>query len=187
MTQLKAVTFREGEVSQAREGAIPVQEPQPESGQGSFPPVSDPACQTVRENSAAKGASAHVGQIFNWKDDIWPGTSTLASYEGAKAENSFDQLQQGLKKCRSFTGTSYVGEYRAKLIVESAPHVGEEAVSYRITTPVNDNQIRNEQYTVVRVGSAIATFTMLNVGGSSSFPTDLIQKQVERLKTAQRK
>ena len=187
MAQLKAVTFREGEVPQAREGAIPVQEPQPESGQGSFPPVSDPACQTVLENSAAKGASAHVGQIFNWKDDIWPGTSRLASYEGTKAETSFDQLQQALKTCRSFTGTGYVGEYRAKLIIETAPHVGNEAVSYRLTTPVNDDQIRDEQHTVVRVGSTIATFTMLNVGGSSSFPTDLIHKQVERLETVQRK
>jgi hypothetical protein len=74
-------------VPQAREGAIPVQEPQPETGQESFPPVSDPACQTVRENSAAKDASAYVGQTFNWKGDIWPGTSTLASYEGTEAEH----------------------------------------------------------------------------------------------------
>ena len=184
--QLKALTFKEGEVPQAREGAIPVQEPQPESDQNSFPPVSDPACQTVLDHSDAKAASARVVQIFNWKNDIWPGSSTLASYEDTKAQSSFEQLEEGLKKCRSFTGTGYVGEYRAKLIVENAPHVGDEAVSYRIKIPLGDDGARDEQHIVVRVGSVIATFTRLDVGGSSSFPSDLIHTQVERLRTAQR-
>nr|WSY53440.1 hypothetical protein OG999_27145 [Streptomyces sp. NBC_00886] len=183
--QLTALAFQEGEVPQAREGTMAVQEPQPESTEASSPPVSDPACQTVLEVSNAKGAYSHIGQIFNWKNDIWPGTSTLASYEGAKARTSFDRLRDGLKSCRSFSGIDYVGTYRAKLIPANAPRVGDEAVRYRITTPVEDDRIRDEQYTVVRVGSVIATFTMLDVGGSSSFPSDLINKQVERLRAAQ--
>lgn len=183
--QLTALAFKEGEVPQAREGTMAVQQPRPESTESSSPPVSDPACQTVLEISNAKGAYAHVGQIFNWKNDIWPATSTLASYTGTTARTSFDQLRESLTSCRSYTGTDYVGTYRAKLIPVSAPRVGDEAVRYRITTPVEEGRIRDEQYTVVRVGSALATFTMLDVGGSSSFPSDLINKQVERLRTAQ--
>jgi hypothetical protein len=45
---------------------------------------------------------------------------------------------------------------------------------------------RNEQFTVVRAGNTIATFRKLNIGGSASFPADLVNRQVERLQNAQR-
>ncbi|MGW0824209.1 hypothetical protein ACWD3C_23960, partial [Streptomyces sp. NPDC002845] len=44
---------------------------------------------------------------------------------------------------------------------------------------------RNEEFTVARTGNVTVTFTMLNVGGNSSFPEELIDKQVERLRDAQ--
>ena len=183
--QLTALAFKEGEVPQTYEGTTAVQEPQPKSTESSSPPVSDPACQTVLEISNAKGSYAHIGQVFNWKNNILPGSSTLASYEGTEARSSFGRLRESLKTCRSFTGTGYVGKYRAKLVPTSAPRVGDEAVTYRVTIPMENDQIRDEQYTVVRVGSTVAIFTMLDVGGSSSFPSDLIDKQVERLRAAQ--
>ncbi|WP_279635471.1 hypothetical protein [Streptomyces diastatochromogenes] len=41
--------------------------------------MSDPACQAVLDARDAKGAFARISQIFNWKNSIWPGGSTLAS------------------------------------------------------------------------------------------------------------
>ncbi|MEU5123735.1 hypothetical protein [Streptomyces asoensis] len=45
---------------------------------------------------------------------------------------------------------------------------------------------REEQFTVVRAGNTVVTFRKLNVGGSASFPDDLVRRQVERLQNAQR-
>ncbi|MFI2350864.1 hypothetical protein ACH492_28325 [Streptomyces sp. NPDC019443] len=45
---------------------------------------------------------------------------------------------------------------------------------------------RNEEFTVVRTGNIIVTLQKLDVGAASSFPIDLISKQVERLRNAQR-
>ncbi|AWZ04077.1 hypothetical protein DRB96_11455 [Streptomyces sp. ICC1] len=44
----------------------------------------------------------------------------------------------------------------------------------------------NKTFVVVRTGNTIASFSALNVGGTSSFPADLIAQQVERLRAAQR-
>jgi hypothetical protein len=195
--QLKALSLRNAEVPQVRPGEIPVQEHRPQAGRPSFPPVSDPACQEVIEVSGGEDAFAAVRQVFNWKDDIWGGSSILASYKGTKAQEAFARLRAGVETCTSYSGTGYVGKFRARLAVESPPRVGDEAVSYRTVVPLEDHLLgvevatgeellREEQTVVVRVGATIATFTMLDVGGSASFPTDLIDTQVERLKSAQR-
>ncbi|MFF5705675.1 hypothetical protein ACFY7H_24790 [Streptomyces sp. NPDC012794] len=43
----------------------------------------------------------------------------------------------------------------------------------------------DKQVTVVRAGNTIATFTRLDIGRSSSFPTELIERQVGRLNNVQ--
>lgn len=185
--QLKQLAFKEGEVPQAREGGIPVTEPEPEGTGRSFPPVSDPACQTIIDISSGQGASARVFQTFNWKGDIWGGGSTLASYEDGKAEEAFAKLEQALASCRSFEGEGYGGKFKATVVVEGAPQVGDEAVSFRESIPMGPEYRgdRNEQYIVVRAGNTIAAFTRLNVAGSSSFPSALVNRQVDRLSNAQ--
>ncbi|MGI5401314.1 hypothetical protein ACQEVG_18060 [Streptomyces sp. CA-135486] len=188
MAQLKTLTFKEGEVPQASEGGIAVQEPERKSDQRSFPPVSVPACQTMLDIRSGKRASAVVLQVFNWKGDIWPGGSTLAAYEDGKARQAFVQLKQALGSCRSYEGQGWVGNFKTTLKTEQAPQIGDEAVRFREIIPMGPEQPgdRNEQITVVRTGNTIVTFRMLNVGGSSSFPPDLINKQVGRLRNAQR-
>ncbi|MEU4101074.1 hypothetical protein AB0F16_10805 [Streptomyces tanashiensis] len=47
-------------------------------------------------------------------------------------------------------------------------------------------QDRNEQFIVVRTGSATATFSELGFGAGLSFPTELVSRQAERLRIAQR-
>ncbi|MGD1222061.1 hypothetical protein AB9Q10_26980 [Streptomyces krungchingensis] len=182
---LKALTFHDGEVPQAWEGAIDVTVRDDTADTDTFPPVSDPDCQHILDVSRGENAPAVVDQIFNWKGDINPGGSTLAAYKGADAEQAFDRLRNGLKSCRSFSGTGYVGKYHAKLFPDSPPHLGDQAVSFRIENPM-DGRVRNDQYVVVRVGTIIATFSAVNVNKPASFPSTLIEKQVTRLRNAQR-
>lgn len=60
--------------------------------------------------------------------------------------------------------------------MEQAPDVGDEAVRFRETIPVDPGE-RNEQFTVVRAGNTIVTFSKLNVDGSASFPADLVSSR----------
>lgn len=177
-----------GEIPQAREGAVPITEPKPEGAGRSFPPVSDRACQTMIDIRSGRWASARIVQTFNWKNDIWPAGSTLASYEDGEADQSFMELKQALASCRSYEGEGYAGKFKATVAVEAAPPVGDEAVSFREIIPMGRENPgdRDEQFIVVRVGNTIVEFTMLNVGGSSSFPTELVSRQVDRLRNAQR-
>ncbi len=182
---LKALTFKDGEVPQAWEGAIDVTVRDDTADTDTFPPVSDPDCQRALDISDAENAPAVVDQIFNWKGDINPGGSTLAAYKGADAEHAFEQLRDAVKSCRSFTGTGYFGKYHSKLVPGSPPHVGDEAVSFRVENPI-DGRVRNDQYVVIRVGTTIATYSARNVNRPASFPFELIEKQVTRLRNAQR-
>ncbi|MFJ9866087.1 hypothetical protein [Streptomyces sp. NPDC101165] len=149
--------------------------------------MSDPACQAVMDARDAKGSFARVSQIFNWKNSIWPGNSTLASYEGGKAGAAFERLQGGLKTCRSYTGTGWVGPYKAELTPEKAPRLGDEAVRYQLAMPMpEDKRLDQIQYTAVRVGSVVVTFSAQDLGRRASFPAGLIRKQVERIGAVQR-
>ncbi|MFI5964937.1 hypothetical protein ACIA8J_22570 [Streptomyces asoensis] len=186
--ELRALTFKDGEVAGAPEGGISVQDPVPEKEGRSFPPVADRACRTMLDIRDGKGASVVVLQVFNWEGDIWGGASTLAAYEDGKAEQAFAQLKQALASCRSYEGTGWVGKFEARLTMEQAPGVGDEAVRFHETVPMEPVPPgdREEQFTVVRAGNTIVTFQKLNVGGSASFPDDLVRRQVERLQNAQR-
>ncbi|GAA3488375.1 hypothetical protein [Streptomyces cremeus] len=187
MAQLKAVTFKGGEVPQVSDGLIEVGESVPEDSKSSFPPVSVPACQNLRDVRNARGSHAHVVQIFNWTGDIWPGSSTVASYEDGKAKEHFAVLRQSLSSCKTYDGTSWTGKYTAKVVPASVPSFGDEAVSYTETIPLGAERggDRNETFVVVRTGETIVSFSVLNVGGTSSFPAELITRQVDRLRAAQ--
>lgn len=189
--QLRALTLEESEVAGVYEAGLSLQDPPPKEERRSFPPVSDPTCQTMLDIRDGEHASTVVVQVFNWKGDIYGGDSTLAAYEDGKAQQAFAQLKQALGSCRSYEGTGWVGKFKAALTMEQAPDVGDEAVRFRETIPVTSTgferpSMRNEQFTVVRAGNAIVTFRKLNVDGRASFPADLVERQVERLQDAQR-
>ncbi len=187
MGQLKGLAFKDGEVPQAHDPIV-VNEPRPEGSGRSFPPISVPACEPLLAIRSGKGSFAHVFQIFNWKENIMAGRSTLASYEDDQAEQRFAELKQALTVCRSYEGDSYSGPFKAMVTVETPPQVGEEAVAFREIMPMGPEQQgdRNEQLIVVRTGNTIATFSELSMDASRSFPTELISRQVERLRNAQR-
>ncbi|WP_369229227.1 hypothetical protein AB5J56_01520 [Streptomyces sp. R21] len=137
----------------------------------------------------AQTASAYVFQTFNWKKNIYGGSSTLASYQGTKAQDAFRQLQDSLRTCKSFTGVGWVGKFKAKVTVEQAPAVGDEALSFHVTSPLPDGDgggLRDEHHVFVRTGTITASFEELNVGRKAQFPLRLIKKQVDRLSNAQR-
>lgn len=187
-TQLRALAFKDGEVDGAYEGGLGLQDPRPEEEQRSFPPVSVPACQDLIDVRNGRHASTVVFQVFNWKGDPWGGNSTLAAYEDGKAEQAFAELRQALDSCRSYKGHGYAGEFKATVTMDKPPAVGDEALRFLETIPTGREHPadRNEQFTVVRAGNTIAMFTKLNVGGRASFPADLVHRQVERLRNAQR-
>ncbi|MGW3151064.1 hypothetical protein ACWDG1_41895 [Streptomyces sp. NPDC001177] len=182
--QLKALALKANEVPRAH--SVPIQDPVPKSEQRTFPPVSDASCQTALDVLDAKTASAVVTQIFNWKDDIWGGGSTLASYEGAKAQGAFRRLQDSLKTCRSYTGVGWTGRFSVRITVDKAPDVGDEALSFHQLSQLPDGGgLRDEHHVFVRVGNTTADFEKLNVRGKAKFPLALVEKQVDRLGSAQ--
>lgn len=187
--QLKALAFRDGEVPQARPGAVDVVEAAPGGGKRSLLPTADPACLAVVDVADGEHASAVVRQTFNWKETLWAGGSTLAAYGDGTARKHFARLKEALGSCTHYEGTGHVGTYRVRVKVEPSPQAGDEAVSFRQIVPGESGSIgdRDEQFVVVRAGDTIATFTMLDVGGSSNFPPDLIERQVQRLQDAQRR
>ncbi|MBN3933192.1 hypothetical protein IQ279_26925 [Streptomyces verrucosisporus] len=63
--------------------------------------------------------------------------------------------------------------------------LGSAVPSHEETT--SEDPLRQEETVVVLVGTTIATFNMLDVDGSASFPPDLIDIQVDRLERAQRR
>ncbi|MFD8197259.1 hypothetical protein [Streptomyces wuyuanensis] len=181
--QLKALAFKDSEVPQAN--SVPVQDPLPETQKPNFPPVSDASCQRAFDVLHAETSAAHVIQIFNWKENLMGGGSTLASYEGVEAREAFRRLQDALKTCKSFTGVAWAGEYSAKITVEKAPDVGDEALSFHLIMPMPEVGGRDEHHVFVRVGDATAHFTELNLGQKAQFPVDLVKQQVDRLSSAQ--
>ncbi len=185
--QLTDLAFKDGEVPQAHD-PLEVQEPQANGSERSFPPISVPACQPLVDIRNGEGSFAHVFQTFNWKENIMGGSSTLASYEEDEAEHRFAELKQALATCRSYEGEGYVGPFKATVKTETPPQVGEEALAFREIIPMGPDQPgdRNQQFVVVRTGNTIATFAELGVDASLSFPTELISRQVERLRNAQR-
>ncbi|WP_318212204.1 hypothetical protein [Streptomyces sp. SJL17-1] len=182
--QLKALALKGSEVPQ--EHSVPVQDPVVRSGQKTFPPVSDASCQRALDVLGSETASAHVFQIFNWKENIMGGDSTLASYEGTKAQDAFRQLQESLKTCTPFTGVGWVGKFNAEITVEQAPDVGDAALSFHLTMPLPDGGgLRDEHHVFVRTGNLTVSFQELNVGRKAQFPVGLVKKQVDRLSSAQ--
>ncbi|GGR41487.1 hypothetical protein [Streptomyces roseolus] len=153
----------------------------------SFPPISVPACQPLLDARNGEGSTAYVFQNFNWKKNVMGGSSVLASYEEGEAARRFAALKQALTACRSYEGEGYVGRFEVSVRTEAAPRVGDEAVAFREIIPMKPEWgDRNEQFVVVRTGNTIATFTELSTGKGLSFPTELISRQVERLRDAQR-
>ncbi|MCD9903267.1 hypothetical protein LUR56_31475 [Streptomyces sp. MT29] len=107
--------------------------------------------------------------------------------EDGQAERRFAELKRSLATCRHYEGEGFVGPYRATVITEAPSEFGEEAVSFREIVPMGPKAgDRNEQYVVVRTGNTIATFTELSIGKDLFFPPELITRQVERLRNAQR-
>ncbi|MFF8968322.1 hypothetical protein [Streptomyces sp. NPDC014995] len=183
--ELRRLAFRADEVPNSH--GSPVQSPAP-TPERTFPPVSDASCQNVLDVLAADDASAVVRQVFNWQDDLWGGGSTLASYEGEGAERAFDRLREGLRTCRSYTGVSYAGTYTTEVTGVDAPQeeqVGDEALTFRTTTPTKDGMVMHQDHVFVRTGKATAAFRKTEADREATFPRELVQRQVDRLAEAQ--
>ncbi|MFI8392412.1 hypothetical protein [Streptomyces sp. NPDC085540] len=152
--------------------------------------VSDPACAGMLEAAHAQRPSQPspvvADQTFNWKNDINGGSSTLASYGNSGAVAVFAEVREGLSSCRYFESPGPSTTYEGTVTVGTAPQLGDEAVQFEITAP-SEMGPHVTQYTVVRTGSVIATFTKLSVGGRDvpAFPPAMIAQQISLLQQAQ--
>ncbi|HEY1155597.1 MAG TPA: hypothetical protein VGE95_04810 [Arthrobacter sp.] len=176
------MTFKPDEVPQAFRVVVqdaPTGAPAEEVVTGS--PAS---CQTVLDVINARRAHAAVNEIFNWKDSIYPGGATLASYQDVNtAHRSFQRLSSALKTCTSFTATAPVGRFTAKITAVAEAGFGDESVQFRVTTPVPGSGVKSVQHTLVRLGPTTADFTMVDMDHSPEFPRRVIQLQVNQLAT----
>ncbi|WP_406087733.1 hypothetical protein [Streptomyces virginiae] len=151
--------------------------------------VSDPACGQLLAAAHAwrpsQPAPAVVNQTFNWKDDNG-GASTLASYGNSGAVAVFAEVREGLSTCRYYESPAPTTTYKGTVTVDPAPRLGDEAVQFEITAPTEAGP-HVTQYTVVRTGSVVATFTKLSVGGRDirTFPPAMIAQQISLLQQAQ--
>ncbi|MFC9296498.1 hypothetical protein ACFTWH_30670 [Streptomyces sp. NPDC057011] len=153
---------------------------------------SDPACAQMLTAAHARQPSqpapAVVEQTFNWKNDGNGGNSTLASYGNSGAVAAFAQVREGLNTCRYYEAPAPepITTYKGTVTVSPAPQLGDEAVRFEITAPTEMGP-HVTQYTVVRTGSVVATFTKLSVGDRDvrDFPPALISQQTSLLQQAQ--
>ncbi|MEU2391648.1 hypothetical protein [Streptomyces sp. NPDC007369] len=151
---------------------------------------SHPACgqllAAAHARQPSRPAPAVVEQVFNWKGQVNGGDSTLASYGNSGAVAAFAQVREGLSTCRYFESPGAAGTYKGTVTVGAAPRLGDEAVQFEITAPTELGP-HVTQYTVVRTGSVVATFTKLSVGGLDvrEFPPALIDRQISLLRQAQ--
>lgn len=182
--QFAQAALKESEVPRVA-GPVPVQEP--DSGGRTLPPVSDPACQPLIDIVDGKSSHAHVFQIFNWRDNIMGGSSTLASFEEGEAEERFAEVKKAVTTCRAYEGESHMGPIRTTVRPERAPKAGDETAAFRSITPLGPKAGDNNKHTVVvRTGNTIATFSELSMGTDRHFPTALITLQADHLRDAQR-
>ncbi|MFI8305402.1 hypothetical protein ACIF80_18540 [Streptomyces sp. NPDC085927] len=184
--ELRALTFQEADLPEARPGSIPIQVRSDPADDPSFKPASDADCQTVQDIRYATTASVVVEQVINWKGGIHPGGVTLASYDDGEAERLFAELKRAAGSCHTYQGDGWTGAYTSTMKTQKAPEAGDEAVQFREYSTVELGK-RDELFIVVRTGSIIATYTSLDVGRTPTFPTEPIIKQAERMRDAQGK
>jgi hypothetical protein len=182
--QLRAITFQDGATPGTREMSV---SDLADRTADSLPPVTPEACRNVVDIVAANSAKVGVDQLINWMDDIYPGDTTLAAYPHGGAAKLFSALEADLPQCRTLSGTNFSGDrFTSHVVVESAPKVGDKAVRYQEASRVPpDGRFKYNDIVVVRVGDTLATFTMVDIGRQTPFPSDLIAQQVRRLAAAQ--
>ncbi|MER7046443.1 hypothetical protein [Streptomyces jumonjinensis] len=191
--RLASLTLMEGELPGLGAGGAPVREEQPSDRQRVFPPLSEPACQPLVDVRLGQDADAVVQQDFNWKSRP-NGGSTIAAYRSTEeAKAAFARLEKAVGVCRSYRGKGWSGTFWATVGTKRPPRVGDEAVRFRETIPLDAEMFpappgttprwkKKDDYTVVRTGRVIAAFHDLG----KDFPESLIATQIHRLRTGQK-
>ncbi|MGW7439550.1 hypothetical protein [Streptomyces sp. NPDC054849] len=155
-----------------------------------FKPPSDLACGRVLDAAYAQmnvnTAPTVAEQIFNWKNDAFSSSSFLASYKESRAQIVFSLLRDGLTTCRYYEQEGPSGIQKNTVAVAPAPPLGDEAVQFEISIPTETGR-HVTQYTIVRTGHCVATFTKSSDGQvGRAFPPAVIARQIALLEEAQR-
>ncbi|MFC8452229.1 hypothetical protein [Kitasatospora sp. NPDC057223] len=101
----------------------------------------------------------------------------LASIDGDGAHQVLAALKSALTTCTGYEGSI---PKRGTVAALPAPALGEEAVSYTLTS---DGQA--QELTVVRLGSVVAVFSPSTVpgGGPAKTPQELVARQLDKIRT----
>ena len=153
---------------------------------GNLPRVSPAACQHLYEN-AEKGSAYRQ---YARADDVISGHGnavqvTLVAYRPADARKVLSDLRAELPHCTSFAMPRHPTDRfeHPRLLPDS--HLGDDSVEYGITEKLSDQEgtVRAPyHYLVVRKGSVIAWYQVLNIPGkAATLPMDVINAQLARL------
>ncbi|MFG2879296.1 hypothetical protein ACGFYU_30560 [Streptomyces sp. NPDC048337] len=159
---------------------------------------SDPACAQLLAAAHARHVSRPTPvvaeQSFNWRNDLGSSHSTLASYGATGAQDAFRLITEGLSTCRYYESPAPAPApapaptmtYKGTVTVGPAPRLGNEAVQFEVTAPT-ELGLHVTQYTVIRTGSVVATFTRQSTAGldERAFQPALIAQQISLLQDAQ--
>ncbi|MGW3664635.1 hypothetical protein [Streptomyces sp. NPDC005141] len=107
----------------------------------------------------------------------------LLAHKEADAKDVVADLRTQSEKCKSYEHTDY--QYTGIKALE-APDLGDEAVSYTMTSDIDGTKIPMT-YTVVRSGSTLVVFYAMNILGGKvpEVPAAVVEAQVAKLeKTA---
>jgi hypothetical protein len=152
---------------------------------GNLPRISPKGCQHVYENAQQGSAYrqyARADDLLSGRDNV---EVALIAYRPADAPKVLADLQAALPQCTAYAGPVDMTEGFEHPQVLPDPHLGDQAVEYRIVEKIDDQEgtLRAPfRFLVVRKGSVIAWFMAQGFPGKAAvLPMDVINAQLAKL------
>lgn len=159
-------------------------------------PIAPAACQPVYDAIRYRTAYPATARVVQAAEDISQEDGqqtliTLASYATTTAARAVSDLHRSLGTCTAFQGIPGADEYTYKNVKALPdPHLGDEAVSYRMTKSVRGEAASmvpstQEIYVVVRIGATLVTFSSFSIpeqdGEPAQIPQQVLTAQLKKL------
>ncbi|MFJ4410743.1 hypothetical protein [Streptomyces sp. NPDC088910] len=159
-------------------------------------PIAPAACQPVWDVIRYRTAYPATGRVVQTAEDTSQdnGQQTsiiLASYTPTTASLAISDLHQALRKCTAFKGIPGDTEYTYNNLKELPdPHLGDEAISYRMTRTLRGKAATmvpptQHSYIVVRIGATLITFSSFGVSKENDkdtqIPLPVLAAQIKKL------
>ncbi|MFJ9350989.1 hypothetical protein [Streptomyces sp. NPDC101237] len=152
---------------------------------GNLPRISPESCQHIYENTERDSAYrqyALTDNLLSGHDDV---EVALIAYRPADAPKVIADLQAALPRCTAYAGPVDMTDGFEHPKVLPDPHLGDQAVEYRITEKIDGTEgtLRAPfHFLVVRKGAVIAWFMAQGFPGEKAdLPMGVINAQLAKL------